>query len=307
MHVRLLGTAAGGGFPQWNCNCTNCQGVRSGTLRTQARTQSCVAISTDYTHWFLLNASPDLRQQIEAFPPLTSPAGSPRSSSIAGILLTDADLDHTLGLFLLREGLHHTIYATPTVRRALTEGVTISPVLSHYCTMEWRKVSSTWMPLSYTDRSASGLLYSAFSLPNKPPRYMRGDRETPNTGDRVGYRFVDESTGGRLTFMPGILAFNDTILTHLPACDALLIDGTFWREDEMKVMVGSDASASSMGHLSVGGPNGSLEVIAPLPITHKIYTHINNTNPILIEDSLEHARVKAAGIEIAWDGLELTL
>ena len=136
MHIRLLGTAAGGGFPQWNCNCRNCQGVRSGTLQARTRTQSCVAISADDTHWFLLNASPDIRQQIESFPPLTPPAGSPRGSSIAAILLTDADIDHTLGLFLVREGLHQTIYATSTVHRALTEGITLTPVLSRYCTIE---------------------------------------------------------------------------------------------------------------------------------------------------------------------------
>jgi pyrroloquinoline quinone biosynthesis protein B len=118
---------------------------------------------------------------------------------------------------------------------------------------------------------------------------------------------VDEKTGGRLVFMPGIGAFNKSIMTYLDACDALLLDGTFWREDEMKVMVGSEASASSMGHLPVGSLNGSLEVIASLPITHKIYTHINNTNPMLVEDSPEHARVKAAGVEIGWDGLELTV
>ena len=215
MHVRLLGTAAGGGFPQWNCNCTNCRGVRSGTLQTRSRTQSCVAISADNTHWFLLNASPDLRQQIEAFPPLTPPADSQRGSSIAAILLTDADLDHTLGLLLLREGLRQTIYATPTVRHALTEGLTLSPVLKHYCGIEWREASLTWTPLCYADHSPSGLLYTAFSLPDKPPRYMRGRHETPSTGDRVGYRFVDEKTGGRLVFMPGVGAFNKSIMTYL--------------------------------------------------------------------------------------------
>ncbi len=306
MHVHLLGTAAGGGFPQWNCNCTNCQGVRSGTLQARSRTQSSVAISADYTRWFLLNASPDICQQIEAFPPLIPSLDSRRGSNIAAILLSDADIDHTLGLLLLREGLHQTIYATATVRRALTEGLTISPVLSHYCTIEWRKASATWNQLCYADRSPSGLLYAAFALPDKPPPYMRG-RETPSAGDRVGYRFIDEKTGGRLTFMPGVGILNDSIMTYLHTCDALLLDGTFWREDEMRVMVGSKLTAASMGHLPVGGPNGSLGVIAPLPITHKIYIHINNTNPMLVEDSPEHTQVKAAGVEIGWDGLELTL
>ncbi|SRR5260370_28359222 len=306
MHVRLLGTAAGGGFPQWNCNCTNCQGVRSGTLQARPRTQSCVAISADKIRWFLLNASPDIHRQIEAFSPLTPPADSPRGSGIAAILLTDADLDHSLGLFLLREGFQQTIYATATVRHALTEGLTLSPVLSHYCGIEWREASLTWTPLCYADRSPSGLLYTAFALPDKPPPYMRG-HEIPSTGDRVGYCFTDGRTGRKLLFMPGVGALNKSIMTYLHACDALLLDGTFWHEDEMRVMVGSKASAASMGHLPVGGPNGSLQVITPLPIAHKIYAHINNTNPMLVEDSPEYALVKAAGVEIGWDGLELTL
>jgi pyrroloquinoline quinone biosynthesis protein B len=306
MHVRLLGTAAGGGFPQWNCNCTNCRGVRSGTLQARSRTQSCVAISADNIRWFLLNASPDINQQIEAFPPLTPPAGSRRGSNIAAILLTDADLDHTLGSFILREGQQQTIYATATVRHALTEGLTLSSILNHYCGVEWREASPTWTPLCYADRSPSGLLYTSFALPDKPPRYMRG-RETPSAGDRVGYHFIDERTGARLVFMPGVGALDESIMTHLHACDALLLDGTFWQENDMQIMIGSNDTASSMGHLPVGGPNGSLEVIAPLPIAHKIYTHINNTNPMLIEDSPEYALVKGTGVEIGWDGLELTL
>jgi pyrroloquinoline quinone biosynthesis protein B len=306
MHVRLLGTAAGGGFPQWNCNCANCRGVRSKTLQAQPRSQSCVAISADYIHWFLLNVSPDIRQQIDAFSSLMPPPDSLRGTNIAGILLTDADLDHVLGLLLLREGLHQTIYATSTVRHALTEGLTISPTLSQYCTVEWRKPSTKWTPLCYADHSQSGLLYAAFAIPDKPPPYMRG-QQTPTTGDRVGYRFIDETTGGRLVFMPGVGALNASIMPYLSPCDALLIDGTFWRENEMQVMVGNDSTALSMGHLPVGGPEGSLKAITSLPIKHKIYIHINNTNPMLVEDSPEHALVKAAGIEVGWDGMELML
>lgn len=306
MHVRLLGTAAGGGFPQWNCSCTNCRGVRFGTLQARPRSQSCVAISADYVHWFLLNASSDIRQQIEAFPPLTPSSEAPRGSNIAGILLTDADLDHTLGLLLLREGQHQTIYATSTVRHALTERLTLSPVLSQYCTIEWRKPSTKWAPLCYEDHSQSGLLYTAFAIPNRQPPYMRG-QQTPITGDRVGYRFFDETTGGKLVFMPGVGVLNEAIMSHLTPCDALLIDGTFWRENEMQIVVGNASTPLSRGHLPVSGPEGSLKAIKSLPIKHKIYIHINNTNPMLVEDSPEHALVKAAGVEIGWDGLELRL
>ncbi len=306
MYVRLLGTAAGGGIPQWNCNCANCRGVRTGTLSIRPRTQSCVAISSDGIRWFLLNASPDLRCQIESFAPLTPSSDTLRGTGVAAILLSDADLDHTLGLFLMREGLQQTVYATASVQKALTEGLTLIPVLSHYCRTEWREPSFVMDPLLYADGSPGGLLYAAFPLPDKPPRYMR-NLATPRAGDRVGYRFVDEKTGGRLLFMPGVGAFDENVMAQLRDCDALLLDGTFWDEDEMRRMVGGTSGAASMGHVPVGGPQGSLVQIASLPITRKIYIHINNTNPMLREDSLEHAAVVAAGVEIGWDGLAFVL
>src|SRR5258707_15852732 len=173
MYVRLLGTAAGGGFPQWNCNCKQCHGLRQGILQARPRTQSSVALSADGQRWFLLNASPDIRQQIEAFPPLTPPAGTTRGSSIAAIFLTDADLDHTLGLLILREGLQRTVYATASVQRALAEGLALLPVLEHYCTIDWREPTTELTPLLYADGSFSGLSYAAHVVAVHPPRYMR--------------------------------------------------------------------------------------------------------------------------------------
>ncbi len=306
MYVRLLGTAAGGGFPQWNCHCANCQGVRNRTLHARARTQSCVALSADRRHWFLLNASPDIHQQIASFAPLTPQGDAVRGTGIAAILLTDADLDHTLGLLLLREGLQQTIYATASVHHALTAGLTLLPVLSYYCNVDWREVSAQCVPLLYADGSQSGLLYAAFPLPDKPPRYMR-DYGVAMMGARSGYRFIDSKTGGRLLFMPGVSALDEGVMMQLAACDALLFDGTFWDEYEMQTAIGSETHAALMGHLPVGGPDGSLAQLATLPIPRKIYTHINNTNPLLIEDSPEHAAVLAAGMEVGWDGLEFTL
>jgi pyrroloquinoline quinone biosynthesis protein B len=306
MRVRLLGTAAGGGFPQWNCNCTNCRGVRAGTLQARPRLQCCVTISADDVHWFLLNASPDIHQQIEAFSPLMPSPDVARGSNLAGVLLTDAEPSHTLGLLLLREGLHQTIYATSAVRHALTEGLTLSPVLSHYCTVEWRKPSAKWTPLCYEDHSPSGLLYSAFPILDKPPVHLRG-QQSPVASDRIGYRFIDEITGGRLVFVPAIRALTGFIMSYLTPCDALLIDGTFWYEHELRTVMSDDSIIPSMGHLPVSGPEGSLQAIMPLPIRHKIYIHINNTNPMLVEDSPEYAFVRDAGIEIGWDGLELQL
>ncbi|HTI16026.1 MAG TPA: pyrroloquinoline quinone biosynthesis protein PqqB [Dictyobacter sp.] len=306
MRVRLLGTAAGGGFPQWNCNCTNCQGVRSHSIQAQARTQSCIALSVDQRRWLLLNASPDIRAQIASFPPLSPPAHTTRGTGIEAILLTDADLDHTLGLLLLREGARHTIYATASVQSALTSGLTLAPTLACYSRVTWHEPASALTALCYADGTPSGLSYAAFPLAGKPPRY-REQVVTPQIDDRVGYRFVDEHTGGRLVFLPGVAAFNETVMAQLRDCDALLLDGTFWSEHEMQEQCVGATTATQMGHLPIGGPDGSLRHITELPIRQKVYTHINNTNPILQENSPEHAAVLAAGVAIGWDGLELTL
>lgn len=306
MRVRLLGTAAGGGFPQWNCNCTNCRGVRSGTVRAQPRTQSCVALSVDDRHWFLLNASPDLRMQIGSFPLLAPPLDTIRGTPIEAVFLTDADLDHTLGLLLLREGAQLTVYATSSVRHALTSGLALAPALECYCSVDWHEPSTELTRLWCADGLPGGLSYAAFPIAGKPPRYLER-RAMAKTGDRIGYRFVDEKTGGRLVFLPGMGSLDETVKAHLRDCDALLLDGTFWSEYEMQEMNVGRTSATQMGHLPVGGPHGSLQQIALLPISRKVYMHINNTNPMLLEDSPEHAAVKAAGIDIGWDGLELTL
>lgn len=306
MYVRLLGTAAGGGFPQWNCNCPQCQGVRQRTLQARPRSQSSVALSTDGRHWFLLNASPDVRQQIAAFPPLAPPPACTRGSGISAVLLTDADLDHTLGLLIMREGQRRTIYATPNVRHALTEGLALAPALQHYCEVEWREPASELTPLPLANGSLSGLSYAACAVAGHPPRYM-GTQALPQPGDRVGYRFVDTRTGGRLLYFPGLASLEPSVKTLLPDCDALLLDGTFWSEHEMTEARAGTTGASAMGHLPVGGPEGSLVQIAALPIRRRIYVHINNTNPMLVEHSPEQRAVKEAGIEIGWDGLEFTL
>ncbi|GCE13253.1 pyrroloquinoline quinone biosynthesis protein PqqB [Tengunoibacter tsumagoiensis] len=305
MRVRLLGTAAGGGFPQWNCNCANCRGLRSGSLRAKTRTQSCVAISADDEHWFLLNASPDIRQQIEHAPALAPKEDEWRDTRINGILLSDADLDHTLGLFTLREGQPLTVYASPQVRQALTVGLPASTVLEAYSGIYWQELAHTPTPLLHADGTVSQLTYQAYPVAGKPPRYME-QRAEPQIGDRVGYRFVDQQTGGRLLFLPGLASFDTETRKYLGECDAVLFDGTFWSENEMEISHVGSTTASQMGHLPVGGPEGSLNYLQSLAIK-RIYIHINNTNPMLVEDSLEASIVHEAGIEIGWDGLEFTL
>jgi pyrroloquinoline quinone biosynthesis protein B len=302
MRVHLLGTAAGGGFPQWNCKCLRCQAVRAGAAPARRRRQSCAAISADGSSWFLLNASPDLREQIESFPPLL-PSDGVRGTGIEGVLLTSADLDHTLGLFLMREGQSVGVHATPAVRRALSDGLALERVLACYCGVNWVEPPGELAPLCGRDGTPSGLDYAAFPIRGKPPRYL-GAGVRPGLGDNVGYRVVDPGTGGRLLYLPGVSMLDAAAMAELRDCDALLLDGTFWSEEELRDVGAGTATASEMGHLPVGGPGGSLARIAKLPIARKVYTHINNTNPMLIEDSPEHRAVDAAGVVVGWDGLD---
>jgi pyrroloquinoline quinone biosynthesis protein B len=305
MRVRLLGTAAGGGFPQWNCGCPNCRAVRAGEPRASARTQACVAIGADEERWFLVGASPDIRAQIESFPPL-HPRGGVRGSPIEGILLTGADLDHVLGLFALREGGALHIHATATVRRALCEGLGLEAVLRHYCQVEWHEPPDRPAPLLLRDGQPSGLLFEAFPAPGKPPRYREGT-VVPSPGDCIGYLIGDPTTGGRLAVLPSAALLDGDVLRRLHECDALLIDGTFWSEDELAGLGASDTPASAMGHLPVGTAGGSLDLIARLPARRKIYLHVNNTNRMLLDDSPERRQVEARGVEVGRDGLEFVL
>ena len=305
MHVRLLGTAAGGGFPQWNCACLNCEGVRRGTIRARPRTQSCAAVSSDGRRWFLLNASPDIRVQIESFDPLL-PRGTVRGTAIQGILVTSADLDHTLGLLMLREGGRLIVYATPSVRRALDEGLHLSEVLDCYGGVDWRRPPTSLSPLVCADGSLSGLSYAAFSVPGKLPRYREGRDSTPGE-DAVGYLLVDDFTGRRLVYVPGLAALDGDLLARLQDADAVLLDGTFWSDEEMQIVGAGGASARAMGHLPVGSEDGSLSALASLTAARKVYVHINNTNPMLREDSPERRDVEKAGVEVGWDRQEFTL
>ncbi len=305
MQVYLLGTAAGGAFPQWNCNCRNCRWVRQAAGRPGARTQSCVAISSDGSRWFLVNAPPDIRFQLEAFPPLWPPPDVVRGTAIAGVLLSSADLDHTLGLFNLRESGPLSVHATAAVRQTLVQGLNIDAVLSSYHGIEWREPPEKLSPLRYLDGPASGIEYAAFGVVGRPPRY--GRENAPEAGNVVGYRFVDAATGGRLVVIPGLAVYDDLVAAEIENADIVLLDGTFFDDDEMSRSGTGTATAAEMGHLAVGGPAGSLARIAPLNQITRVYMHINNTNPMLMEDSPERAAVLAAGVRIGFDGMGLSL
>jgi pyrroloquinoline quinone biosynthesis protein B len=305
MRVRLLGSAAGGGFPQWNCNCPNCSKVRSGIAGARPRMQSSVALSAEGEYWFLLNASPDVRAQIESFEPLL-PSKGVRGTGVAGILLTNADLDHTLGLLLLREGECLIVHATSAVRRALTDNLRLEEILSSYGGVIWREPPAELTPLLTGDGAPSGLRYAAFPVPGKLPRYREGSA-VASPGDTIGYCFEDEKTNGRLVFVPNAAALTESVRGYLSGCDAFLLDGTFWSDREMQAVGAGTLGAREMGHLPIGDADGSLAYIGDLNVPLKIYLHINNTNPILCEGSPERQLIEAAGAIVGYDGQEFTL
>jgi pyrroloquinoline quinone biosynthesis protein B len=308
MRVKLLGTAAGGGFPQWNCDCRNCRSARAGETWASSRLQCSVAIGDDDGEsWFLIGASPDIRAQVEALPRRS--AMRARRRVVEGILLPSADLDQTLGLFMLREGDPLRVFATPGVRRAVCEGLNLEGVLGSYCGVEWVPLPVERAgALQRADGRPSGLTCRAFSVPGKPPRY-REAVASPDPLDVVGIRVVDERTGGRLTVAPGLAGLDGALVERLADCDVLLIDGTFWDQHELDQVVrdGRSATASAMGHLPVGGADGSLERLARLTVGRKIYIHVNNTNPMILDDSPERRAVDAAGFEVGRDGQEFCL
>jgi pyrroloquinoline quinone biosynthesis protein B len=220
--------------------------------------------------------------------------------------LTNADLDHTLGLFILREGGKLVVHAPAKVRQSLTQGLALDSVLGSYCGLEWATPPAKAEPLRCRDGSPSGLLYQAISLPGRPPRFV-GSAAVLSTGHSAGYLLTDENTKGRMLFLPQVGVLDEALISLLSECSALLFDGTFWSENEMKERGVGDVSASGMGHLPISGPGGSLKILAKLKLKDKIYFHINNTNPILFEDSPERDAVLAAGCTIGMDGMELMI
>jgi pyrroloquinoline quinone biosynthesis protein B len=301
MWVRVLGSAAGGGFPQWNCACPGCRAVRDGTRPARPRTQSSIAVSADAGRWFLFNASPDVRAQIESFTPLhpcrESEGGrGSRSVPLRAVLLTDAELDHTLGLLLLREGHGLELHATETVRDTLCDGTSLLRTFQAYCPVEWRPVvPGADVPL------ADGLSYRAFDVPTtKPARFG----SSAGKGRVVGYRLTDERSGRTLVYLPSVQEVT-AVRDQLDDCACLLVDGTFWRDDELIRLGLAGKTAREMGHQPIDGPDGSLALLAALPIGRTIYVHINNTNPILLEDAPERHILQRHGIEVAVDGLDL--
>ncbi|OXY92514.1 pyrroloquinoline quinone biosynthesis protein B [Streptomyces diastatochromogenes] len=296
MRIVLLGTAAGGGFPQWNCACALCAAARKGTL--PSRTQECAAVTGNGRDWWLLNASPDLRAQLTATPALW-PGPGPRDTPLRGVLLTDAEADHVTGLTELRGAVGLKVYAAPPVRAVLTPA---RAALDRYASWEWAdSLADGGFVLS------GGLVVTAHPVGTKIPKYVPA--QAPETGGPwvTAYRVEDLASGGVLVYAPCVGAWSPVLDELCASADCVLLDGTFYAADEMGSAVPTGAGQAAMGHLPVTGPHGSLQALARHPGPRRIYTHLNNTNPLLDPASRARARVAGLGVEILSDGAELTL
>lgn len=303
MLVRILGSAAGGGVPQWNCRCPNCAAARAGSADVRPRTQSSVAVSADGQAWFLLNVSPDVRQQVLAFPALGPAAESSRGTAIAGCVLTDAELDHTAGLLFLREGGKFAVHCTATVRSWLGRWFPVEPILASFSNPSWSELplDGAAVKLLLPNGSPAGLHVRAFEVDRHVPRFVQEDAGSAAPGSVVALVVEDQQTGGRLLYAPCVAALDCFEQAGLEA-NCVLLDGTFWDDDEpARTGIGS-RTARQMGHLPVSGPQGSLDWLAGVPARHRAYVHINNTNPMLNVRGPEYRMVTDRGIRVGADG-----
>jgi pyrroloquinoline quinone biosynthesis protein B len=322
MKIIVLGSAAGGGFPQWNCNCRNCAGLRSGTIRATARTQSSIAVSNNGSDWVLINASPDILAQIRATPalqPALRSAQAKRDSGITAVMLMDAQVDHVTGLLMLREGKPLALYCTASVWNDLNVSLPLAPVLAHYCGVRWHPLQAgdggpALLPVEVP--GIDGIRFTPLSLSSKAPPYSP-QRAHPavgnNFGDNIGLLIEDLDKGTAAFYAPGLGLIEPHVEAAMCAADCVLVDGTFWRQDEMTELGFSSKSAADMGHLPQSGAGGMIAVLDALEEhagkkeRRKILIHINNTNPILDEDSAQRAVLARHGIEVAFDGMEICL
>ena len=281
--------------------CPNCRGARNG--RIPSRTQSCVAIG-EAQHWFFVNASPDLRAQIEAHKDL-QPARSPaRNSPISGVLLTNADLDHVLGVLLLREGRPLDLHANSSIRSTLEKTLGLTRILDCFCGVNWHEPPlKDFASVPAPGRPNKGLLYRAIPLPGKQPVFANGKKTLSATN--LAYQFLNSQTNRRLLVAPDVAKITEELKVAMKDSDAVLLDGTFWSGDELAQVRPGARTARDMGHVTIR--DESLAVLAGLAARHRVYIHINNTNPVLSPGSPECAAVEKAGVTVGYDGLEFEL
>lgn len=306
MRITILGSAAGGGFPQWNCNCRNCAGVRAGTSRAKARTQSSIFVRPDDgVDGVLFNASPDILEQIRSKPAL-QPARSLRDTAIAGVVLMDGQIDHATGLFMLRERNGALpLWCTDPVDEDLRQGNPVLRVLGHYCGVDRHRIAldgSAFAVAGVADLSFRALPLSSKAAPYSP------HRDRPVEGDNIGMLISDAGSGGRVFYAPGLGEVTPAVFDAMAVADCVLVDGTFWTDDEMPRLGLGSKTARDIGHLPQSGPGGMIEWMARLPQrTRRMLIHVNNTNPILDEDSDERAMLTRAGIEVCEDDMQIDI
>ncbi len=305
MKIRIVGSAAGGGFPQWNCNCPNCGALKNGKIQAQARTQSSIAISDDKgLSWVLVNASPDIRAQLLASTCLQRQEKI-RDTALEAIILVDSQLDHTCGLLLLREGKKLNIYCTPAVYEDLTGGFPVINILEHYCKTQHHAIDVE-NNATFVVPNLSDISFTAIPLDGKAPPYSP-HRLHPQKGDNIALFIQDNNSKRSLFYAPGLANVNDQIKQWMQKSDLLLIDGTFWSEDEMLHHEISTKTAQDMGHIPQSGEQGMLSILKAFPDKRKMLIHINNTNPILNENSVEYQQIANMNVEVAQDNLEIIL
>lgn len=307
LKIIVLGAAAGGGFPQWNCNCEVCQAARAGNGSAAMATQSSLAVSADGDHWFLLNASPDLRQQINQTPAL-HPRHGRRHSPIVGAVLTNADVDHITGLLTLRESQPLSVYGTRRVLSVLA-GNSVFGVLNPEFVRRHPLPLGATTELTLPDGSASGLAVETFAVPGKVALYLEDESKGANFGsveeDTIGLRVSATASGRHFFYIPGCAACPPDLADRLKGAPLLFFDGTTWVDDEMLTRGVGHKTGQRMGHMCMSGENGSIAAMAPLGIARKVFIHINNTNPVHLVGSAERAEAEGAGWRIAYDGMEI--
>jgi pyrroloquinoline quinone biosynthesis protein B len=312
LRLKVVGSAAGGGFPQWNCNYRLSRAVRSGVPGTRRRTQSSLAASANGRDWILFNASPDILQQIAETPELQPRAESPlRSTPIRAVVLTNADVDHVAGLLSLRERQPFAIYATAEVL-AVLDANSIFNVLDRTIVPRHMLPLGREFEICDADNRGTGVRIESFAVPGKVALYME-DSSRPDAdfgsdrGDTIGVRIAGRHGGGAVFYIPGCARIDAALRSRLAGAACLLFDGTVFTDDEMIAAGVGAKTGARMGHLAMSGPDGSIAGLEGVKIGRRVFVHINNTNPVLDENSAEHAAVTAAGWEVAHDGMEIEL
>ncbi|MFD7458374.1 MULTISPECIES: pyrroloquinoline quinone biosynthesis protein PqqB [unclassified Streptomyces] len=300
MLLLVLGTAAGGGIPQWNCACPGCSGARAHPHRR--RRHASLAVRAGEGRWYVVNATPDLGDQIEAHPGL-HPGPGPRQTPLAGIVLTDAELDHTLGIPRLREADGLQVLATAPVRQALLDRLHLGDVLTPYTSVTWRELPRRGAEPLDTE-TAGGLRITGIPVSGKRPRYAA---DAP--GDDawvIALRLYDPATGGTALYAPALAAWPDHFQRAAEEADCVIVDGTFWDDEEPRRTGISSRTATGMGHPPIEGPGGTAERLAHLS-ARCLYTHLNNTNPLVDPAAPQHKRLARLGLEVAHDGMVIEL